>query len=105
MSNPSCARGDFVIEVRSLLETPRSIRSSYWIREVGETDRFCGGPFETLPDACMAALELANRAGTRVWRESTVFVEDGGRSTLQPVKPSLTASLELVVPPVVRDYA
>jgi hypothetical protein len=104
MSNPSCARGDFVIEIRSLLESSRSIRSSYWIREVGDTDRFCGGPFETFPDACRAAFELASRTGSRVWRESAVFVEDGTRSTLQPVKPPVTASLELV-PPVVRDCA
>ena len=42
-------------------------------REVGDIDRFCGGPFETFPDACSAALELASRAGGRVWRESAVF--------------------------------
>jgi hypothetical protein len=104
MSNPSCARGDFVIEVRSLLETPGSIRSSYWIREVGNAERFCGGPFETFPDACSAALDLATRAGSRVWRESVIYLEDGTHSALQLVSPSCRTSLGRVGP-VVRDCA
>jgi hypothetical protein len=85
MSNPSCARGDFIVEVRSLLETARSIRSAYWIREVGDAEQFCGGPFETLPDASRVALQLADRAGTRVWRQTAVFLEDDGQSSLQLV--------------------
>ncbi len=85
MSDPLCVRGDFVIELRSLLETPGSIHCSYWIREVGGT--FCGGPFETLPDASAAALDLARRAGASVWRESTIFLEGGAQSALQLVTP------------------
>jgi len=104
MANPSCVRGDFVIEVRSLLDTPRSIRSSYWVREVGEVERFCGGPFETFPDASRFALERARGTGGRVWRDSAVFLEDGTRSTLQLVRPS--AGTALAAPrPATRDCA
>jgi hypothetical protein len=104
MFNPSCVRGDFVIEIRSLLETPRSIRSSYWVREVGENDRFCGGPFETFPDASRFALERARGTGGRVWRDSAVFLEDGTRSTLQLVRPTSGSALA-APPPVARDCA
>jgi hypothetical protein len=99
MSDPICVHGDFVIEVRSLLETPRSVHCSFWVREVGGT--FCGGPFETFPDASRAALDMARRAGSNVWRESVVFMEDGTRSVLQLVKPAGARDTG----PIVRDCA
>ena len=103
MSNPSCVRGDFVIEVRSLLDTPRSIRSSYWVREADVIDRFRGGPFETFPEASRFALELARLTGGRVWRDSAVFLEDGTRSTLQLVRSAPPTGVATLPP--ARDCA
>ena len=75
MSHGSCADGDLVVETRSLVEA-HSIRSAYWIREVGQGDALRGGPFETLPDACRAADVLARHSGTRVWRKVSGFLAD-----------------------------
>jgi hypothetical protein len=75
MSHSSCADGDLVVETRSLVEA-HSVRSSYWIREVGRDDTTRGGPFETLPEACRAADLLARHSGTRVWRRVNGLLAD-----------------------------
>jgi hypothetical protein len=75
MSHNCCTHGDLVVETRSLVEA-HSVRSSYWIREVGRDDTLRGGPFETLPQACRAADALARDSGTRVWRKVSGLLAD-----------------------------
>jgi hypothetical protein len=75
MSHNCCTHGDLVVETRSLVEA-HSVRSSYWIREVGRDDTLRGGPFETLPEACRVADALARDSGTRVWRKVSGLLAD-----------------------------
>jgi hypothetical protein len=91
MFMPRCTRGDFIIEVRSLSPSAHSVGSSYWVRQVGATEKPGRGPFETLPDATQVALALAHRDGTLVWRRIAVYLEDGGEPTLELVGPAGSA--------------
>jgi hypothetical protein len=88
MSGSACARGDFVIEVRSLSPSAHSVGSSYWVREVGAPERPPTGPFATFPDASGVALALARLAGTRAWRRVAVYLEDGAEPTLELLGPA-----------------
>lgn len=85
MTQSSCTDGDLVVEIRSLVE-PHSVRSSYWIREVGPGQALRGGPFETLPEACRVADAIARSSGTRVWRRVSGFLADD-ESVLQLMEP------------------
>jgi hypothetical protein len=76
MSHDSCADGDLVVETRSLVQQ-HSVRSSYWIREVGRgRDAVRGGPFETLSEGRRAADVMARDAGTRVWHKVSGWLAD-----------------------------
>ncbi len=85
MTPSSCATGDLVVEVRSLQDSPHSIRSSYWIREVGP-ECYRGGPFQTLPEACREAGAMARTRGSRVWRKISGLLTES-ESVLQLVEP------------------
>lgn len=88
MSGSACARGDFVIEVRSLSPSAYSVGSSYWVREVGAPERPPSGPFATFPDASRVALALAQLAGTRAWRRVAVYLEDSAEPTVELLGPA-----------------